>query len=198
MIFYKGKTNMALENTLPGILEFTGSEVTEGDFKVALNKLLLYLDEAIGATGGNLFPKRFIGMFSGTEADIPDGWALCNGENGTPDLRGRFIVGAGGGTSYEPGASGGANTATVSISGQTGATTLSVNQMPSHSHTVYGGGSSMDDGGYVTVRSGSSSAYYNKTTSATGSNWAHAHSLSGSATVSTLPPWYALCFIMKL
>ena len=87
---------MALENTLPGILEFTGSEATEGDFKVALNKLLLFLDEAIGATGGNLFPRRFIGMFSGAETDIPDGWALCNGENGTPDLRGRFVVGAGG------------------------------------------------------------------------------------------------------
>ena len=88
---------MALENTLPDILEFTGNSITQGDFKVALNKLLLYLNEAIGTTGQNLFPSGFIGMFSGTEEQIPDGWALCNGENGTPDLRGRFVIGAGGG-----------------------------------------------------------------------------------------------------
>jgi hypothetical protein len=30
-------------------------------------------------------------MFSGLAADIPDGWAICDGTNGTPDLRGRFI-----------------------------------------------------------------------------------------------------------
>jgi microcystin-dependent protein len=30
-------------------------------------------------------------MFNGLIEDIPEGWAICNGENGTPDLRGRFI-----------------------------------------------------------------------------------------------------------
>jgi len=34
-------------------------------------------------------------LWSGAIVDIPDGFALCDGSNGTPDLRNRFIVGAG-------------------------------------------------------------------------------------------------------
>lgn len=34
-------------------------------------------------------------MWSGSIVDIPAGFVLCNGSNGTPDLRGRFVVGAG-------------------------------------------------------------------------------------------------------
>lgn len=40
-----------------------------------------------------LVPKGGIIMWSGAINDIPAGWALCNGDNGTPDLRGRFVVG---------------------------------------------------------------------------------------------------------
>lgn len=43
-----------------------------------------------------LFPSGGIIMWSGAVNDIPVGWALCDGSNGTPDLRDRFIVGAGG------------------------------------------------------------------------------------------------------
>lgn len=39
-------------------------------------------------------PTGAIMMWSGNIANIPSGWALCNGQNGTPDLQGRFIVGA--------------------------------------------------------------------------------------------------------
>jgi hypothetical protein len=39
-------------------------------------------------------PKGIIALWSGTIATIPAGWALCNGLNGTPDLRNRFVVGA--------------------------------------------------------------------------------------------------------
>lgn len=39
-------------------------------------------------------PKGIIAMWKGTIATIPAGWALCNGGNGTPDLRDRFVVGA--------------------------------------------------------------------------------------------------------
>jgi len=44
-------------------------------------------------------------MWKGTVGTIPSGWVLCDGNNGTPDLRSRFIVGAGG--SYTPGDTGG-------------------------------------------------------------------------------------------
>lgn len=41
------------------------------------------------------FLKGMIVLWSGSVASIPGGWALCNGSNGTPDLRNRFVVGAG-------------------------------------------------------------------------------------------------------
>ena len=51
--------------------------------------------QEFGATGGDI-PRGAIVMWSGTVADIPAGWVLCDGTSGTPDLRERFIVGAGG------------------------------------------------------------------------------------------------------
>lgn len=60
-------------------------------------------------------------MWSGASNAIPSGWWLCDGNNGTPDLRNRFIVGAG--SSYGVGNTGGSDTVT-----------LSSNQMPSHNH----------------------------------------------------------------
>lgn len=44
-------------------------------------------------------------IWSGAEVDIPTGWHLCDGTNGTPDLRDRFIIGAG--STYAPGVTGG-------------------------------------------------------------------------------------------
>jgi hypothetical protein len=57
-----------------------------------------------GADGAGL-PAGIIAMWSGTLATIPAGWALCDGTNGTPDLRDRFVVGAANGAN--PGATGG-------------------------------------------------------------------------------------------
>lgn len=67
-------------------------------------------------------PVGVITMWSGSIASIPAGWALCNGTSGTPDLRDRFIVGAG--STYAVAATGGANTIT-----------LDTTQIPSHTHT---------------------------------------------------------------
>jgi hypothetical protein len=44
--------------------------------------------------GGSAVPSGAIVMWSGTVASIPQGWLLCDGQNGTPDLRDRFIKGA--------------------------------------------------------------------------------------------------------
>jgi len=67
-------------------------------------------------------PSGMIALWSGTIATIPSGWFLCDGNNGTPDLRDRFIAGAG--TTYGVGSIGGAATHTLSVS-----------EMPSHTHT---------------------------------------------------------------
>lgn len=62
-------------------------------------------------------------IWSGNIIDIPTGWQLCDGTNGTPDLRDRFVVGAGG--AYAVGATGGETTVT-----------LTTPQLPVHTHTV--------------------------------------------------------------
>lgn len=71
-----------------------------------------------------LMPSRGIIMWSGTAADIPTGWALCDGTGGTPDLTDRFILGAG--KTYQPGATGGAATATPSVTAGNAKTGLSL------------------------------------------------------------------------
>lgn len=67
-------------------------------------------------------PRGSIVMWSGSSSNIPAGWTLCNGTNGAPDLRDKFIVGAG--AAYASGDQGGA--ATVA---------LTAAQMPSHTHS---------------------------------------------------------------
>lgn len=71
---------------------------------------------------GSGVPSGGIIMWSGSTANIPSGWALCNGSNGTPDLRDRFIVGAG--NSYH-----------VNDIGGESFHTLTIDEMPAHHHT---------------------------------------------------------------
>jgi microcystin-dependent protein len=68
------------------------------------------------------FPSGGIIMWSGSIASIPGGWLLCNGTSGTPDLRDRFIVGAG-------------STYAVNATGGFATYSLSTAQLPSHTHT---------------------------------------------------------------
>jgi len=108
--------------------------------------------------------------------DVPDGWAVCDGENGTPDLRGWFVMGADG--DHAPGTTGGEN-----------AVTLSAAQMPAHTHgytypsgTDAGSGYLENDDGHV-WRNGKEA-----TTASAGGGEAHENR----------PPFYALYFIMRL
>jgi microcystin-dependent protein len=79
----------------------------------------------------SFIPVGVITLWSGSIASIPSGWALCNGSAGTPDLRDRFVVGAG--STYAVGATGGANTVT-----------LDTTQIPSHTHTGSGTSNATD------------------------------------------------------
>jgi microcystin-dependent protein len=167
-----------------------------------------YSAEDIIAAGS---PSGVIGIWSGSEASIPSGWYLCNGQKMptdvyTPDLRGRFIVGAG--SHYSRGDTGGADTVTsaaiITIAGHA----LTASEIPLHTH-----GSIVDhynpDGGSTPDPAGSTetSDRYNAGglsdhtgyTGYAGSGAAHSHTAiySGTADQDKRPAFYALCFIMK-
>ncbi len=160
---------------------------------------------------GNLHAASFYGlgvasgiiiMWYGSVASIPSGWILCNGSSGTPDLRGKFVVGAG--NTYNPGVSGGASTFTASGSVTIGAHVLTTAEMPSHRHPFqdyYGDSTGTGSASDATAGS-TTSVYSSGTTPNAGSGTGHGHSsaegtsFTGSA-VTCMPRYYALCFIMK-
>ena len=198
----------------------------------------------------HLVPPGAIIMWSGSINDIPVGWALCDGRNGTPDLRDRFIVGAGG--AYNPGNTGGAESVTLTVaqmpqhshgasSSSAGSHTHSISISSAGSHTHGAGTYETDtytpsDGNYahyfnryygiklgneglcgaldndldqiqvkhshkVTGTSGSAGSHSHSGTAASAGS--HSHSITVGNTGSSQPhenrpPYYALCFIMKL
>jgi microcystin-dependent protein len=147
------------------------------------------------ATGIGTVPVGGIIMWSGTTNNIPAGWALCDGQNGTPNLRDRFVMGAG---------------STYNVGGMGGLTniTLSTSQLPAHAHDFKdifalqdtinvkappGGGSDDlgDDiyaGSYDNDNDNRYAWYKTNTTFTAGSG----------APITILPPYYALAYIMRV
>jgi microcystin-dependent protein len=107
------------------------------------------------STPAPTFVAGMIMLWSGSIASVPSGWALCDGTNGTPNLRDRFVVGAG--TTYAVNATGGASTVT-----------LAETNLPSHTHSIS-----------ATGTSGSSSVDHTHTFSGTtASAGSHTHSIT--------------------
>lgn len=103
--------------------------------------------DATNIQGGGVVPIGGIIMWSGSETTIPSGWALCNGQNTTPDLRGRFIIGSTQGQSVSlPTSTDGGNSRnqeiddTVIINQNTtgGYSSISIvtDNLPAHKHDV--------------------------------------------------------------
>lgn len=146
-----------------------------------------------------LVPSGTIVMWSGNPLALPTGWLLCDGTSGTPNLKGRFIVGYDGAdVDYNSiGKVGGAKTVTLTTS-----------QIPSHSHSMSSAGShqhyvkevvrgdegsSGDDQTVGSYDEGGS----NKYTNYAGDHTHTINSTGGGGAHENRPPYYALAYIMK-
>jgi len=147
----------------------------------------------------NLLPKGVIVMWNGTMP--PTGWVLCDGTNGTPDLRGRFIIGTGQGS--------GLTNRKLNDSGGEENHILSTNEMPSHTHPYFDsiwienypyfssnfGNGVLKNNDFGDNLFGTAGGYdgdnnvigYNTNTKSTGGGQPH----------NNMPPFYALTYIMK-
>jgi len=139
-------------------------------------------------------PSGTIVLWSGSIGSIPAGWVLCNGSNGTPDLRNRFVVGAG--STYAVDATGGS--ADAIVVSHTHTATSAVTD-PGHTHVIRtdAGGGGGGAGRFVNGSTGGTSV--DSTNSATtGVTVATTvNSAGNSGTNANLPPYYALCYIQK-
>ena len=145
-------------------------------------------------------PSGSICWWSGSVASIPAGFYLCNGANGTPDLRDRFVVGAG--SHYTKAETGGADTVTTTGTVTIAAHTLTAAEIPKHTHgtiTDYYP-SQINSGVYVgAIHMTSTWTETTRTTGSAGLGGSHTHSATwtGTSNQDKRPPFYALCYIMK-
>jgi len=137
---------------------------------------------------GATIPAGLISIWSGAIGAVPSGWYLCDGTNGTPDLRNRFIVGAG--STYSVGANGGSADAITVTHTHTATSTDA-----GHTHTTqtYGTGGTALAGG-----SGSTTGYGAITSSTGFASVTTTNANAGvSGTNANLPPYWSLAYIMK-
>ena len=150
-----------------------------------------------GTFGGENY--RYPIPLGASEPDV--NWVICDGitTNGltVPDLRGRMLMGAS--ATHAPGSAGGSETHTHAIYSQVGSTTLSVTQMPSHSHAI--SPEVRTSSGPVTFSSsggGGDMGFVAETLYAGGSQ-PHTHFLDVlTETASSLPPYYVFAYIMRV
>ena len=179
--------------TVAGTLVSSGALDVTGSFKLdgtagATGQVLLSAGGSSTPTWGSAIPSGGIIIWSGSSASIPTGWLLCDGTNSTPDLRNRFVVGAG--STYAVGATGGSADAIVVSHTHTATVTD-----PGHLHTynypssigLAGGGNNLSAGSGSSTNTSTASTGITVSNSTTGS----------SGTNANLPPYYALCYIMR-
>jgi hypothetical protein len=190
--------------TVAGTLVSSGTVDITGAFRLdgtagASGQVLLSAGGSNTPTWGSGFPSGGIIIWSGSSASIPSGWLLCDGSSSTPDLRNRFVVGAT--STYAVGATGGSADAIVVSHTHTATSTVTD---PQHNHTPQTLGSAQagdDNGGApVDANTGYNTGRTSSVTSSssTGITVATTNASAGSSgTNANLPPYYALCYIMK-
>ena len=126
------------------------------------------------------------------QGEIPADWRLCDGLNGTPDLRGYFIKGA---TNAEDLLTEGGVSDHVH-------TTPETEESPAHTHSVSRTSlktskrsSTVGDTSNTNLSYGDHTHTYSGTTSSGGD---HSHTASDANSASNLPPFIRLYYIMKV
>lgn len=236
----EGDLNMDGNDVIDAVLSGSGTKITAGEIIAvplrgatgdASNEIAVPNDGSKATAGGQeiltvvdieqiteaAFIVGQIMMWYGAAVNIPDGWALCNGAGGTPDLRDKFIVGAG--STYNLSATGGAVQSGASNTGSAGAHThetttgehvLTIAELPATPLSVRG---SYSQGGYdggsnefFRARPNNAFSTGHNLIEPLGEGQAHSHpggtsSSNGDHThstpaVATLPPYFGLFFIM--
>jgi hypothetical protein len=184
-----------------------GGQATEGgSVLLTQGNLVNNLPAAVG-----FILKGMIVIWSGLSTAIPAGWVLCDGNNGTPNLKDQFIIG-GGGTMPITGGSDVLVTGATTIAGAavTDPHILTVDEIPSHSHEFFkgignhasGSGSHFADvfGGAYNQTIGSGSNSGTSIIQVTGGGLGHTHTMANASTshthTTTYPPYTAVFFIM--
>ena len=126
--------------------------------------------DTIVSTGSGAFVQGMIIAWSGNTGNIPTGFVLCDGNNGTPDLRDRFIIGAG--NNYNVGATGGSKDAVL----------------VEHFHTTLN---------FVARSNYAEPRNFGVGTDGNCNSTGNTDTKGVSGTDKNLPPYHALCFIMK-
>lgn len=174
------------------ITKFGTTALIAGDIISGMVCQVVYDGTQFQLLNANPIPSGVITMWSGSIASIPAGWYLCDGTNSTPNLRDKFIVGAG--STYAVAATGG--TADAIVVAHTHSATSSVTD-PGHNHSTgvnNSTGSTFKNGLYGAPNSGTD--YVN--TNTTGISVSTSITSTGSSgTGQNLPPYYALAYIMK-
>ena len=130
--------------------------------------------------GAGIFVTGMIVLWSGAADAIPTGFVLCDGNNSTPNLSGKFVVGySASNGDYDVNDTGGAETVTLSIA-----------QMPNHKHdTTVDNTKLFPSSGQTSIGYGGAGSYPATTFSMSNTGGGGAHE--------NRPPYYALCYIMK-
>lgn len=185
----------------------------------ALDDNTIEIGKLSSSVSNALVPVGGIIMWSGSiaEAEALTNWRICDGANGTPNLRDKFVMGVGSSVNT--------STATQGETGGANSYTLALNQMPQHKHDVSDSGHShtITDPGHAHTWSRQDAqinAFYrpwpannndcvetvvstsNETTGITGTNNGNANiseSLKGGNTaIDNRPDYFALCYIMRV
>ena len=139
-----------------------------------------YAGDGSALTGIEAFVTGMIILWSGAADAIPSGFVLCDGNNSTPNLSGRFVVGydASNGD-YDVNDTGGAENVTLSVA-----------QIPNHKHTTSFDGHKFFPGdGSTSIGYGGAGGYPATVFSMDNTGGGQSHE--------NRPPYYALCYIMK-